>query len=282
MLSGLVFGLGSCAPKTQSDGFDIHGPQGGISYQISVPKDFNPDTDKCPMVLLMHGFMGQKEGMTDLAVKLASQGIASIRFDFDAHGESEGDFVNMTLSSEVADARAVLEYVKTLPYVDQVAFVGHSQGGVIAGLLAGELEKDENLRPKCVVLMAPAAVLKDDAIKGVCMGNEYDPQNPPEYVDIFGHHLGHDFIVEAQKYPIYETSCQYTGKVCIVHGVKDFIVPLSYGQKYDELYSDSVIHVLENEDHSLAGDRVGVLDIVSDFICESLRADDKSTTMIKK
>lgn len=35
--------------------YDVRGPQGGISFKISLPEGFNPETDKCPMVILMHG-----------------------------------------------------------------------------------------------------------------------------------------------------------------------------------------------------------------------------------
>ena len=230
----------------------VSGPLGGLSTTVTLPEGFDPKTDKCPMVILMHGFMSKKEffPLPAVASALAKAGIASIRFDFQAHGKSEGRFIDMTLSGEVADARAVWEYARNLPYVTKTAFLGHSQGGVVAGLLAGELENDP-AKPVCVVMMAPAAVLKDDALKGQCMNARYDPANPPEYVSVMFHKLGRNFIKEVQKMPIYDISCRYSGKVCLIHGREDKIVPVSYSVRYNELFPDSELHIVEGEGHMM-------------------------------
>lgn len=77
--------------------------------------------------------------MPQLAKGLAKAGIASIRFDFDGHGRSEGRMQDMTIANELADADAIWEYVHSLPYVTSVGILGHSQGGVIASMTAGRL-----------------------------------------------------------------------------------------------------------------------------------------------
>ena len=77
--------------------------------------------------------------MPVLAKGLADEGMASIRFDFDGHGKSEGRMQDMTIEKELADARAIWEYVKALPYVQGIGLLGHSQGGVIASMTAGRL-----------------------------------------------------------------------------------------------------------------------------------------------
>ena len=199
--------------------YEVFGPQGGISTTLVLPEGFDREKNTCPLVLLMHGFISKKEmyPIPALARALAKAGIASICFDFDAHGKSEGKFIDMTISSEIADAKAVMAYARKLPFVSDIALLGHSQGGVIAGMLAGEME-DLPQRPKCLVLLAPAAVLKDDAIAGRCMHARYDASNPPAYVNVLFHKLGRRFILEAQQLPVYETSSRYSGKVCIIQG----------------------------------------------------------------
>lgn len=251
--------------------YTVFGEQGGISTVVTLPDGFDASRDRCPMVVLMHGFMSNKamHPVPALAKALAERGVASIRFDFNAHGRSEGKFVDMTIANEIADAKAVVEYVKGLDYVTEIGFVGHSQGGVVAGMLAGELE-DSPLRPKCMALLAPAAVLKDDALAGRCMGSKYDASNPPEYVNVMFHKLGRKFILAAQKLPIYETSCRYTGKVCLVHGKEDKIVPYSYSEQYHASYADSVLHLIEGESHFLRKEKARVLDIVATFMSENL------------
>lgn len=251
----------------QKERYVVQGPQGGISTMITLPEGLDPKVDKCPMVILMHGFMSNKKfhPIPLLATALAKEGIASISFDFNAHGKSEGNFVDMTIANEIEDAKAVFNYVNTLPYVTKTAFVGHSQGGVIAGMLAGELESAPN-KPVCMVQLAPAAVLKDDALAGQCMGKKYDASNPPEYVNVMFHKLGRTFILAAQKLQIYETSCVYSGKVCLIHGKLDKIVPYSYSEKYHELYPDSELHLIDDESHFMNGNKERLASMVTDFI----------------
>ena len=72
----------------------------------------------------------------------------------------------MTVLNEIEDANAILKYVKKDKYVRKIFLLGHSQGGVIASILAG-------LYPDIVdglILLSAASVLKEDAIKGQLMG----------------------------------------------------------------------------------------------------------------
>lgn len=252
--------------------YEVYGPHGGISTTLVLPEGFDKEKDTCPLAILMHGFISKKElyPIPAIASSLAKAGIASIRFDFDAHGKSEGKFIDMTISSEIADAKAVMDYARKLPFVSDIALLGHSQGGVVAGMLAGEME-DSPQRPKCLVLLAPAAVLKDDAIAGQCMHARYDASNPPEYVNVLFHKLGRRFILEAQQLPVYETSSRYSGKVCIIHGRKDKIVPVSYAERYHQSYRDSELYILENEGHFLNGDKTCLIDRVVTFLRDNLK-----------
>ena len=61
--------------------------------------------EKCPVVIIMHGLMMRKEFilLKKLADRLQLIGIASIRFDFNGHGKSEGEFQNMTVPIEIDD-----------------------------------------------------------------------------------------------------------------------------------------------------------------------------------
>ena len=225
----------------------VDGSRGKLSADIQKPA-LN-DGEKCPMVMLLHGFTGNKYNrpLTDIADALEKKGVASIRFDFNGHGESEGDFINMTVLNEIEDARKVYEYVKVLDYVSEVSIAGHSQGGVVTSMLAGELGR-ENVRS--VVLLAPAAVLRDDALRGNVMGSAYDAGNPPESVKIFGRFdLGRDYMTSAQTLPIYETAEKYTGPVCLIHGTADRIVPYTYSLSYHKIYADSKLNLIEGADH---------------------------------
>ena len=251
--------------------YKLFGPLGGIDFSLNLPAGFNPDYDRCPLIILMHGFMANRKlrPVSYLSKAFSEAGYAVLSFDFEAHGRSAGRFIDMTVSNEVADARAVFEYARSLPYVSSIGFLGHSQGGVVAGMLAGMLE-DEGMRPDYLIQLAPAAVLKDDAIEGHCMMSKYDPLNPPEYVNVFFHKLGRKFILEAQKLPIIETSSKYGGPVCIIHGTNDKIVPVKYGQLYKDAYKNASLHLIEGEDHFLKTQRREITSIVLAFAGRSV------------
>lgn len=72
-----------------------------------------------------------------LADLLTEKGIAVVRFDFNGHGKSDGSFTDMNVLNEIEDAIAILEYVRKLDFVTEIYVIGHSQGGVVAGMLAG-------------------------------------------------------------------------------------------------------------------------------------------------
>ena len=251
------------------EALSIDGGKGKLAAVIQKPA-LQPG-EHCPMVILCHGFGGTKEGqLFDLiADSLCLHGIASIRFDFNGHGQSEGDFVDMTVPNEIEDALKVIEYVRDLRYVDAVALVGHSQGGVVASMTAGQLPEGDIA---AVALMAPAAVLRDDAIRGNTMGVMYDPLDAPEYVELYGgRKLGRKYITTAFSLPIYETAAKYTGPALIVHGTADRVVPYTYGIRYHQLWKGSEYVELEAHDHGFSQNPYRASGIVSDFLIKVLK-----------
>ena len=87
---------------------------------------------------------------------LAEHGFLGLRFDTRGAGSTRlgTDFLDRGLSSDIADARACLAYLRARPEaVGQPLFlIGHSQGATVALALAGEQPPDAGLRG--VVLMA--------------------------------------------------------------------------------------------------------------------------------
>ena len=236
--------------------YEARGPQGGISFKISLPEGFNPETDQCPMVILMHGIFSSKDynPMPALAKGLAEAGIASIRFDFNGHGKSEGRMQDMTIEKEIADAMAVLEYVRSLPYVTEVGFLGHSQGGVIASMTAGRLAGQGRIDPNGLVLIAPGAVIKEACQGGKFFNARFDPADPPEFIRCWGFmKLGREYLVTTQTLDIFGTAAEYKGPVLILHGDKDSIVPMWCSEKYKEVYGDkATLTVIEGENHLIS------------------------------
>ena len=245
----------------------IDGDHGKLSAELQTP-----DNKKSyPLVMILHGLTGNKNKplLTTLADNLEKSGIASIRFDFNGHGESEGAFQDMTVLNEIEDAKKVYNYVSKLPEVTSISIAGHSQGGVVTSMLAGELGTD---KVKSIALMAPAAIIREDAIRGNFFNITFDSLNPPEYVEIFGgHKIGRNYIITAQTLPIYETAEKYQGSAFMIHGTGDILVPYTCSLHYEHIYPKSELAILPAFDHSFTQDVKLAAKLVADYFSSKLR-----------
>lgn len=246
--------LAADAIQDREGKFAIQGSKGRLSAVLRLPDDQRPGA-KYPIAVICHGFGGNKceqWGMfKDIADELAKRGVASVRFDFNGHGESEGAMRDMTVLNEIGDAKKVVEWAKSRTWCSgKISLIGHSQGGVVASMTAGELGAKEISR---VVLLAPACVLKDDVRNGCTFGARYDPKNPPDEVKLPGGNvIGREFIKTAYNLPIFETAKKFTGPVCIIHGTGDPIARPAHAEQFHKDYAYSELHLLKDDDHGLS------------------------------
>ena len=207
-----------------------------------------------PLVIMCHGFGGRMDAFPggwfqEWSDALTASGFATLRFDFNGHGDSEGCFRNMTVFSEIEDAAAFLQYAMTLPDVTSISLLGHSQGGVVAGMLAGYYhDKIDKL-----VMLAPAASLKTDAIRGMCMGTAYDPQQIPETVQVGANRLGGLYFRMAQTLPLYEVTAQFQGEALAVIAGADGVVFGENIRRYGESMPNCRVAEKATLDHGLFG-----------------------------
>lgn len=242
------------------DGTGITGSDGKkLAAILTIPDGV---TTNIPVVIFCHGFRSSKGGAIapELTKQLIPHGIATMCFDFNAHGDSEGEFIDMTVPNEIEDAVKIYEYLRSRPEFGKIALGGHSQGGVVAAMAAGQLGT-ENISG--LAIWAAAAVLKDDAISGHSVLYHCDPANPPEEgIDLGdGRRLGRNFILTAQTLPIYETAAKYKGGACVINagdvGGSDGVVPVKYGQRFHAVLVGSSLHLIPGEDHNFGHDHKG-------------------------
>ena len=207
-----------------------------------------------PLVIMLHGFGGRMDAfpggwMQEWNDALIAAGFATLRFDFSGHGDSEGEFRDMTLFSEIEDAAAFLRWAMTLPDVTDIHLLGHSQGGVVAGMLAGYYHDKIGK----LVMLAPAASLKTDAIEGTCMGVRYDPQHIPEALQIGRSLTGGFYFRIAQTLPIHEVTAQFAGPALAVIGGADTVVHAENILRYGETMPHCRVVEYPTLDHGLGG-----------------------------
>lgn len=237
---------------------------------------------KCHIVVFCHGFTSSKEWpvFDMLADSLLNEGIGVFRFDFNGHGESDGKFEDMTVPGEIEDTLSAVSFVGKLRHTQDISLLGHSQGGVVAAMTAGILGAD---KIRSLVLMAPAAVLKDDAARGNTMGALYDPYHLPEYVELpSGHRLGRAYIQTAVSLPIYETAANYGGPAMILHGLEDTLVPYAYGEHFAEVMPDAAIELIPAENHNFTFDTEYSVSVAVKWLSSQLKQNDELMAAARK
>ena len=198
-----------------------------------------------PGVVMCHGFTGHKAEAHRLFVgaarDFAEHDLAVLRFDFRGSGDSAGEFREMTISREIADAKAALDYLSSRPEVDQAqtGVLGLSLGGCVAACLAGR-----DSRVKALVLWAAVAhpgriferLLPEFADRGVA--------------DMNGWGIGRGFLDDSRNIHPLEELKKYRGPSLVVHGAKDESVPPGDARDYQLALGERAdLHYVEGADH---------------------------------
>lgn len=151
------------APAKVARDFDIEQvtiAHGEVSLAGAVTKKRGID-GRLPAIFFVSGSGGQDRegigggldlGTHEILDRLTEEGFLVLRVDDRGVGGSKGNLVNVGYDDLVADARACVDFLLARPDVDpeQVAVIGHSEGGETAPILACE-------RPlAAIVLMATA------------------------------------------------------------------------------------------------------------------------------
>lgn len=224
--------------------------RGGLTLHACLEKKAD---GPCPLVLMLHGFGGRMDVgggfMQEWSDALTQAGMATLRMDFNGHGESEGRFRDMTPYNEIEDAATLLQYAMTLPDVTDIYVLGHSQGGVIAGMLSGYYHDVV----KKLVMLVPAASLKTDAQQGACMGVKYDPKKVPESVLIGDKQVGGLYFRIAQTLPIYEVTAHFHGPAMAVIAGQDGVVAAESIRRYGACMPSCRVVEKPTLNHGLAG-----------------------------
>lgn len=208
-------------------------------------------TRPVPAAILFHGFTGTHIEAHQIFVKLSraleAKGIAAFRFDFAGSGDSDGDFQNMTATSEIRDAKAILEWVKADPRIlsDRISLVGLSMGGYVASIVAGDMPDAVDR----LVLWAPAGSLRE------AMQSAAEEQRVGRNDDVFdlgGNLVGRALYEDVLAIDPYERARPFRGRVLILHGMEDATVPYEVALKYQEdVYGERArLHLLEEADHT--------------------------------
>lgn len=201
-----------------------------------------------PAVTFCHGFTGQRYEPGWLYVltarRMVEAGIACFRFDCRFSGESDGDFRDMTISTEISDTMRALDVVKSRPEIDaeRLGLLGFSLGGAVASQTAA-LRRDIRSLMLWSPVSHPATFFADTAAR---MGDG-------DTLDLGPAVLGRGFVEDAAHHAPVEATHRWGGPIRIVHGTADASVPLSSGEAYVPGDGRREIIAVDGADHAWYG-----------------------------
>lgn len=221
------------------------------------------------LLVMFHGFTGH---MTEngyffkkLSLELQKVGVSTLRFDFMGSGMSDGEFHEMTFSTELEDARSIIEYALSIKKDTPLYVLGFSCGGAVAACMSREYKE----KIAKLVLCAPAGNM--NLLGEARLHNPnmiwYDDNN----VDMGGYLLSKDFMLGFQKdhIDLYKDVDKFKNPVLICHGTEDKSVPIEYGIKYSNTYPNATFKAIEGSEHCFT--RMQYRAIVNEYIVNFLK-----------
>ena len=209
---------------------------------------------KVPVVVFFHGYKGSKSETHRIFIKtaraLSQIGIASLRFDFRGHGDSEGDFSTMTIGGEMKDAKAALKFIRQQPEIDttRIGIVGFSLGAMVASLIVGEDPKI-----KTTVLWSAVSDLAP-LIKARMTPKAWRQLELMGCVDEYGWAVGKRFIDESASFDPVTALTKTRGHVLLIHGDDDHGVPVKSTHDYSSALKKArkphFVHIIPGADHT--------------------------------
>ena len=231
-----------------------------------------PDGQKKPVVILSHGFQGFKDwGPFDLmAERFAEAGFAFVKYNFSHDGttvDHPTEFVDLeafghnNFEKELDDLGVVIDWVcsDTFPIdqkeinKDQIYLIGHSRGGGIIMLKAGEDKRVKKIAPWAAVnefgkywKQDQMQTIKEDGV--IYVENSRTKQRLPLYWQIY-----QNYFDNQQRLYIPDVVRSLTIPMLIVHGDHDESVPYSSATELKAWKPDAELLTIEGGNHVFGG-----------------------------
>lgn len=183
-----------------------------------------------PCVIFCAGFNSSMQG--DKAKRLEqycqSRGQAFLRFDYQAHGESSGDFAQGSISIWLADTVAMIDHVLAMPKLDKVLLVGSSMGAWLA--LLATLQRRSQVSG--LLLIAGAFEMTRyyaERLKGLAV--EQDQQGrqfysvPNNYDDQQPYRIYQHLLDDGKTHVLSDEITQLKLPIHLLHGMQDEVIP---------------------------------------------------------
>ena len=224
-----------------------------------------------PVIILCHGLGTNKDNRTNKRLEeiLNKNNIATFRFDFYGHGESDGKFENVTASEAVGDVLKASDFLRKMGY-EKIGLIGSSFGGITGLLAAPKIKKLFVMAFKCPVSDYPASKLEQLGKSGI---DEWKKKRYIFYKTWDGRalKLKWSFFEDLKNNIVYESAKKINVPVLIVHGDKDDTVPIGQSIKTARLIKNCRLEIIKGADHFLSKqkDFEKCIKLISNFIIKN-------------
>jgi hypothetical protein len=207
-----------------------------LHYPVLEDSQAGPSNAKYPMIVISHGFVGNRIGVDRLFVKAAryfsSHGFMVLRFDYGGCGESTGDYGSGGLDALIEQTRHVIDYALSIDCVDPMKLIllGHSLGGAVA-LLTAAVDK----RVKTLVMWSAVMHPFNDIVK-ITGKSVYEDAVKFGQADYLGYKFTPAFFESLSKYHPLEQIRKFNGNVLLLHGTADEVIPVDYCFLYQKVF----------------------------------------------
>ncbi len=191
-----------------------------------------PDTPSDRWIFFSHGFVSDKGGSyVGRCERAAAEGYDAVRFDHRGCGESDLSFGEQTLSTRVADLRAVIDYFEP----ESCVLFGSSFGGKVVFHVAVDDERVE-----AVGTRAPVTYTEPF--------EEYRRMSTSGFGGV-----ADDFFDDLDRYDFGEVEDRLNVPVAVFHGRDDATVGIEHTiDAVAALEVDVALHAYSNEGHSFS------------------------------
>lgn len=235
----------------------------------------SPAGTRTAVAVLCHGFASGKDSSTNRALTqdLLAQGVASFRFDFFGHGESEGEFADLTLTTAIHNLEQALVAVRARGF-SMVGLVGSSFGGIIATIVAART-------PELRVLVLKCPVSDYAAVWQLRLGEAglaaWKTSGVLQYEDdSYAFRLNYTFYQDLLRYDAYALARTITAPTLIVHGDTDEYVPCEQSRRLVAALPENIekrLEILPSSDHAFSkpADFRAMTGLILDWLVTKLR-----------
>jgi len=226
------------------------------------------DKQKKPVVIFTHGFAGFKDwgAFNIMARAFAEAGFVFVKHNFSHDGTTLDQptefadieaFGNNNISKELDDLGVVIDWVcsEDLPVekgevnTDQIYLIGHSRGGGIVTLKAGEDKRVKKVAPWNSVnefgkywKKEEMEKIKKDGV--IYVTNSRTKQSLPIYWQMY-----EDYFANLPRLYIPDVVKHLTIPMLIVHGTSDETVPYANALEMKEWKPDAELFPIEGANH---------------------------------